>query len=219
MIWTDAYLNNLLEEADLAILDAVDCIYTRKAIATTIGISTYDLPSDFSSLLRITWKGLPLASMSFREMMTEFPNSARVSEGTKSEYSIGRPQFYCMHPTFSCQLKLIPTPNEALVATGDVYGSGITDRCIISYWGTGDLPDYIARRTKKAYAMWRAFSKEGKGQNKAAAKYFKKKYDFLLEMFKKINSGVYLSRETSFSEPRGRRDPILPANFERVHYQ
>ena len=228
MIWSDTYLNSLLDEAELAILDAVDCIYTRYSIATTAGISVYNLPSDFRSLIRITWKGIPLDSMSFRELMISFPNSAFVAESTKNEYSQGTPAFYCIHPSFSKVIKLIPTPNEALSGSGDIYGSGISDRCIISFWGTGDLPEYIARRTKKAYAMWRAFSKEGKGQNKEAAKYFKKKYDFLLEMFKKINAGIYLSRETSSPTPgRGRLSPPIlpsgdtqfPGGFERINYR
>lgn len=217
MIWSDSYLNSLLEEAESAILDAVDCIYIRYALPTVAGKSTYSLPANFRSLIRITWKGLPLTGISFREAAITFPSSAIINETTKSEYSQGEPKFYCFHPTYSKTITLFPTPNETLSGIGNIYGSDISSQCVISYWGTGDLPDYIARRTKKAYAMWRAFSREGKGQDRVAAQYFKQKYDFLLEMFKKINAGIYLSRETN-SIPGRVSSPVLPSNFEQVHW-
>jgi hypothetical protein len=220
MIWSDSYLNTLLNDAEFAIAQEVDYEYKRTAIAITQGKSLYDLPTGFNKLIRITWKGEPVDPISFRDMMVEFPNSAIVSEAEKNEYSEGQPRFYCIHPTFSQKIKLLPTPNETLSATGDVYGSaGIETLCIISYWSSGDLPTYTARRTKKAYAMCKAFLREGKGQNKVASDYYKMRYDFLLNMFKKINNGVYLSRESVFAERERPRDPVLPSNYERICYK
>jgi len=213
MIWSDSYLSTLLTEANLDILEKVKCVYTRTALTIVQGTSVYALPTDFRELIRITWKGKPIDSINEFEAERQFYTSAP----SGSEYSQGEPKFYCMKGVK--YIRLFPTPSEALANVGDAYGSGISSLCIVSYWGTGDIPDYIGRRVKKAYAMMRAFAKEGKGQNLDAVKYFKAKYDFLLAMFIKINSGIYAAkRSLSIGESR-RKDPILPSTFERINYQ
>jgi len=218
MIWSDNYLNSLLTEAEEDIVTLVDCSYIRTALEVTKGKSTYILPSDLRSIIRITWKGQPLTGISFKDLSSLNPASFVVSETVKSEATESVPQFYCIHPTGSKNIRFYPTPNETL-STGDVYGAGISSLCVVSYWGVGDIPVYIARRTKKAYVMMKAFAKEGKGQNLQASRYFKKKYDFLISMFKSINSGVYAIRSRSITNETNLKSPKLPSNFENVHYR
>jgi hypothetical protein len=89
---------------------------------------------------------------------------------------------------------------------------------------TSLLPNYIDRRTRKAYVLWKAFASEGKGQNARASKYYEQLYNFLIEQFIKINQGAYVGKRYAiedglltidgFRYPR----PILPSQFERVIY-
>lgn len=89
------------------------------------------------------------------------------------------------------------------------------------------LPEWMARRTKKAFVLSKAYAKEGKGQNLVAAQYFAGKFDFLISRFKQIFSGCFVSKKyrlmgglADVTDRVGRRPakPALPANYENVQY-
>lgn len=231
-IWTDAYLNQLLDDAGGDITATVPCLYHRFFLTTVAGTSVYTLPQKCKSILRVTWRGIKLEPMSWDEFVMLTPGTAVVDSGNRVESSQGRPYFYVLHPTNVHDIRFHPTPSETFTdTTADPYSPAVDSHCIISCWREIDdtdtlatLPTYIDRRTRKAYAAWRAFEKEGKGQSSKAASYYKKKYTFLLDMFKKINEGVFVSKKYAMQsdlEIQGLNmaKPVLPSNYERVRFR
>ncbi len=232
MIWTESFLNTLNADAIGQIAVDVNCIFARECIATTGGTSVYTLPNYVRTLRRITWRGRTLDAVNWEEMILLTPATV----GGFVESSQGRPLYYAMHPSNIYDVRLYPTPNESFTTAGEpnVYAPQFnTPSCIIDYYREPDtteanpvisLPSYISRRTKKAYVLWKAFASEGKGQNLRAASYYQMKYNFLIEQFRAINEGCFVSKKYSIEDGLLQIDnfrypkPILNANFERIIY-
>lgn len=229
LIWDESYLNTLLDDAESYLTSAVDCIFDRISLAVTLGQSVYTLDACITRILRVTWKGKKLTPLSFDQFCILNPASAVVNESTKIESPNSIPQFYVRHPSNYRDIRFWPTPNETISAgTSNLFGSAINTCVIISCYRTEStsqpylqLPSYLIRRIKKAYVLWKAFAKEGKGQDLQASIYFKKKLDILIGFLKQINSNVYLGKqrvladalyEGRFATP-GR--PILPPDYPR----
>ena len=231
-IWSEAYLNQLATDAEQQINKDIQCIFEKQYIPITAGISINTLPSVVRSLKRITWRGRKLEPASWEELIALSPATI----GGYIETSRSRPQWYAMHPTNPYDIRLYPTPDETFVTPNGLNPYGQLDNetaCCISYWrdidptGTNPLallPEYIDRRTRKAYILWRAFAQEGKGQNMSASAYYQKKYSFLIQSFRSINAHCFLASRyalgsgdievDNFRYPR----PMLPSQFERVIY-
>lgn len=233
MIWTDALLDQLALDAAYDINNQVPCIFHRFFLATVAGIPIYTLPTKVRSIKRITYRGIKLDAVSWIEMEAIAPFAAWVSGSAHNDPSVGVPRFYAIHPTNIHDIRLYPTPADTYVATGDPYSPlAAEERCTITCWANYDptgldsqLPAYIDRRTRKAYTLWQAFKKEGKGQDTNAASFYKSKYEFLINLFKLINSGVFISKRYRLGQgthdlQQGRpAKPQLPATFERVRYR
>ncbi len=232
-IWSDNYLYQVLSDAASDIVQEVDCLFHRFYLATTAGTPVYTLPDKVRRIKKITWRGIALDPMGWQDAEALFPSFANAGGSNNIDGSSSRPQYYALHPTNIKDIRLYPTPSETFVDTGGDPYKPLTNeaRCTITCWRSIDLddplaslPTYIDRRTRKAYALWKAFGKEGPGQNSTASAYYLARYQFLMNAFKKINSGVYAAiRYTlndgldSFKKRPAR--PTLPPNFERVRYQ
>lgn len=231
-IWSDTYLNQVLTDSAHDIVSQVNCLFHRFYLATVSGTPVYTLPGKVKGIKRITWRGKELTPMSWMELEALAPGQAFVSTGVQTPNTASVPQFYALHPTNILDIKFYPTPNETL---SDVGGDPLSptpneSRCTISCWRAIDdtipeatLPNYVNRRLRKAYALWRAYGKEGIGQNSKASLYYKQKYMLAISMFRKINAGAFACIRYQFDEglpPMGRRPakPVLPANFEQVRY-
>lgn len=227
-IWSESYLQSQLEEAERYFVNQVDYIFFRFSIPISAGVSCYSLPSFVRKIVRIGYQGYRVEPISYHQMMELCPSSAVVNEGTKNEAPQSRPLYYCLDPKNRWGIKFYPTPPLDIAANDyNIYGSGADNRVVISCWraplpGTTSLvlPDYIGRRTRKYYVLSKAFEKEGKGQNIKAAQYHGKKLDFAVEMFKKINSGVFVSKrprldESSLLVGRKPHRPVLPPDYPR----
>lgn len=232
-LWTDTYLDQVLTDAAEWINDAVNCLYFKMYVPITTQVPIITLDPLVKKVLRVTWRGWKLEAISWDDLLALSPATAIVTPTDQVNTAIGRPQWYAMHPTNLYDIRLFPTPNESFDNTGDPYSPTVNEsKCCVSGWRNidlttplGSLPTYIDRRTRKAYAAWRAFEKEGRGQSANAAMYYKKKYDFLEEQFRMINSGCFVSRkfqmgsdEIPTQELMRYPKPWLPANFERVIY-
>ena len=232
IIWSEPYLTDLLYEAEKYISTKLDVYWAREALIITPGKSTYSLPVYVKKITRVTWKGKGLIPIAFDEVNVLGYNSAVIDDTTKHEYPNSEPRFYTLHPTNITVIRFLPTPNETITPTGaeDLFGADIANHAIVSFYRSSDnlsfvLPSYVSRRFKKAYALYRAFLKEGKGQNLTASKYYKSKYDLLLNYFEKINSQSYVSQRPALSEGYMRSlggppaPPQLPWNYpgRKVH--
>lgn len=235
-IWSDDFLNQLGVDAEQDINKRIQCIFEKCYLQTTVGLSTYTLPSYIRSLRRVTWLAKMLDPVSWEELTQLTPATAAL-QGTFASFSEetvpSRPLYYAMHPTNPYTIRLYPSPDLALGTTGGNPYSTLPNEqfCALSYWREVDstlsnplqmLPEYVDRRTRKAYVLWKAYEAEGKGQNLKASQYYKKKYDFLTERFNQINNGCFVGKKYTLGEgelevnnfryPR----PTLNPNFERV---
>lgn len=236
-IWSDEQLNQWTKDAIDHIAVDVNCIWQRECIAITAGQSLYTLPSYVRTLSRVTYRSKTVDAVSFEEMQMLSPATVILEQGSAAniETTRSRPQFYAMHPTNPYDIRFYPTPSESFTISGepDPYApTPNSPSCIISYWRVPDLtnsnpiislPPYIFRRIMKAFVLWKAFAAEGKGQELLASNFYKMKYDHLIEQFRSINEGVYISKRYALGEnaidplwdsryPR----PSLGTNFERV---
>lgn len=229
IIWEDAYLTNLLEEAEKRIASDVDLHFAKYALTIVLGTSTYSLNANIKKVMYITWKGKKLEPLDFNEANNLAYGKAVVSASVREEYSNGVPRYYTVHPNNLSVIRLIPTPNEAITPTGseDLWdATDIATQCVVSCYRYSDpasdefaLPDHLGRRYKKHYALYRAFLKEGKGQNLIASEYHKKKFQAQLATLKLINANTYVSKrnnlEPSDLRSRGGYHPMpqLPSNY------
>jgi hypothetical protein len=235
-IWSDDFLNTLNNDAIGQIAVDVNCIYARECLVTVAGTSVITLPAYVRTVRRVTWRGRSLDPVNWEELTLLTPATVFVSPGSPSniETTLSRPLYYAMHPTNIYDIRLYPTPSESFTTSGEpnVYApTPNSPSCIVDYYREPDdtetdpkvsLPPYIARRTKKAWICWKAFSAEGKGQNLRAASYYQMKYNFLIEQFRRINEGCFIAKKYTvddgslaiygFRYPR----PTLNPNFERT---
>jgi len=231
MIWSSDYLAQLNIDAGKQISTDLNSIYNRSMLAITEGLSVYRLPNALRSLMRITYRGYKLEPMNWEQFTLLTPSTVFLNETYRIENSNSRPFWYTIHPTNLFDIRLYPAPNETFTADGDPFSPGVNDsKCIISYYQIIEpsseitsLPVYIDRRIRKAYVLWQAFSAEGKGQNLRASEYYRNKYFFLIERFKMINQGCYVSKKYTLGNDNipqtGRYPrPMLPSNFERRYY-
>lgn len=238
-IWAEGYLSQLGNDALDQINIDVQAIWQRLYIPITAGLSVYTLPAFVRSITAISYRGYHLTAENWEEMTLLTPSTVFVSPSNPAnvESGTGRPLYYAMHPTNPWDIRFYPCPGENLAATGgDVYGPTPNEPfCTISCYRSTDttsvdltaqLPAYILRRTQKAYVLWKAFAAEGKGQNLNASKYYKSKYDFLINRFREINEGCYVGKKYMIDDAGlltndGNRQPkpLLPPNFERVYYR
>jgi hypothetical protein len=235
-IWANSQLEQWSTDAIGQIAVDVNCIWARECLATTARVSVYTLPTYVRSLRRVTWRSRSLEPQSWEELQLLTPTTIFVSPNNtlNIESSQSRPLFYAMHPTNAYDIRLYPTPDESFTISGepDPYSpTSNSPSCIIEYWRKPDdtgtkptvsLPPYIARRTQKAYVLWKAFAAEGKGQDFQASNYYQKRYEFLIGMFRQINEGCFVSKKYSLGDgmldPQNYRypRPMLGPNFERV---
>lgn len=223
-IWSDAYIAQLTEDANKRIVQEVNCLYHRFMFATTAQTAIYTLPSKVRGVLRITVKGVPLDPVGWSDFQ-----AIQFSSPTGAGVNLGTPRIYALNYSNILAIGFYPTPDTSFVAAGDPYSPDSSEKCIISCWRNIDitdaasrLPDYIARRTQKAYVLWKAFGKEGRGQNLAAASYYEKKFFFLIDKFRKINEGAFVGKiyELGGSSTRALARPLaprLPSNYSAVY--
>lgn len=194
-IWSDSYLQQLANDGEIDVVNKVNPLHFRYAIAVTSGTATYSLAAFVKSILQVTWKGTVL------EVFT-----ANEAEDWDAKYrtNTGGVIAYLWNEDYN-KIRFFPVPNETITGDADpespaagVYGSTINTKIIISGFRSPDitsasyaLPNYITQRTIKAYVCSRAFLVEGKGQNLTAAQYWDRKYQMLITLYKSIKIKYY----------------------------
>jgi hypothetical protein len=228
-VWDDNYLNLLIDAAEKEIVNTVDCVFERASIAVQPGLSVYQLPDFIRKMVSVTWKGKLLFELSPLELQYYSQNYAYVDPLNAFEPPLSVPLYYSIGTNDLKSIKFFPTPAEQIpvhTPTDDIYGNDINKFVIISYYRTidssnplTDIPNFLRRRTIKAYVLYRAFLKEGKGQNIVASDYYRKKWDFAMSLFRDINNNVFVSKSRILGDyfniyPQPAR-PVLPPEFEQ----
>jgi hypothetical protein len=230
IIWDDYYLSQLLQEAEERIGAEVDLHFGKYALPVTQGTSTYSIPSYIKKILYVTWKGKTVTPLDQTSAMYIGYATSVIDSSNREEYQQGEPTYYFQHPTNLSVIRLIPTPNETITPTGseDLYLSTNSRQFLVfNFFRETDttssefsLPAHLGRSFTRYYALYRAFSKEGKGQNLKLATYYRKLYLAQLEALKLINANTYISKRHGLgslpqSQNRALARPVLPSRFPR----
>ena len=197
VIWSDSYIQQLANDGEIDVVNKVNPLYFRYALAVTSGTAVYDLAAFVKDIIQITWKGTVLDAL-----------TAQDAEDWDAKYrtNTGGVRGYLWNEDYN-SIRFFPVPNETITGDADpnnpaagIYGSTIDTKVIISGFRSPDitaaayvLPGYITQRTLKAYVCSRAFLIEGKGQNLTAAQYWARKYQLLISMYKSIKVKYYSS--------------------------
>ncbi len=220
-IFTESYLNDLIDETEQQLSQEISCIFQRFSIAVTTGVSTYTLSPVPVGILEITWKGRTIYPYDPEDWQGD-PYVKPQVQGVQ-----GQPKWYNRVSYGWDKIFFYPIPNETIAAddTNLSTDTGIASRVIVSCYRLADpnsdsirMPTYLFRNIMKYRAMERAYLREGPNQNLQASEYFKKKYDGFLKNYtsfiNKIPQAVQLGFGGEAKSAFGRKPhrPILPTS-------
>lgn len=218
-LFSDDYLNHLLTRGEIDLSEQIPCILYRFSLAVTQGTSVYTLPSGIIGIHRITWRGNEIDPW-------EHADDQR-SDWIKpqNQYSEGKPKIYLSYEYGFGKIKFHPVPHETIAADNtNIWSTGVDTLVVLTTYRIADptgntyrVPDYLRRRYNKYYALYRAYSREGKAQDLQAADYYKAKYDlihnFLRDIIQKISPSVI---QLGPSDPTSRKGkparPVYPTD-------
>ena len=221
-IFSDEYLQLLIDEAEVEMSTDVKCIFNRFSIAITSGQSLYTLDETVGEIIAVTYKGYPLTPMSPQE---GFETNALYDMTSSSP--LGRPTHYIRHRINEGYygIRFWPVPNESITADDtNIDGTDIENRCIISCYRIADptgstyrLPNNLMRRLAKYYVNYTAFLKEGKGQALRSSQHYKQRYDMakrhLHEVYQTIPKAIVKAYNPNYPHVQRYPRPVLPNNF------
>ncbi len=205
-IFTDTYLQRVIDEAELIISTEVPCIFKRFSMAVTAGTATYSLSKKILKIHQIMWKGIQMDNYELPDYQGDswFKPVNTGVQGLPSRYSR-------MGSGFD-KIMFYPIPNESITANDAIIDTdvGILSKVILCVDMSADttsttasdrLPTYLFRNIMKFYAMEQAYAKDGSQQNLQAAKYFGDKYLMFLAAYKKIINKIPQAVTVQFGEP------------------
>lgn len=168
----------------------------RYSIPIVAGTSTYTIPDYAFSIRRITYLGWlldPLPANLYREAFQSQPSQAQ-------------PFWYIFNNIGLSKVQLFPIPGANLAAGVNLWSTDIPTSCIVEFWRAADgatwvLPTWAKRRLLKAYVAFRAYSKDGIGNNMKLAQYYEQKWKLNKMQFASVLDYLHsISRKLVLSE-------------------
>lgn len=218
-IFSESYLQRLIEEAEEVISTRIPCIFKRFSLAVTQGTSTYTISNNVLRILQIAYKSRIIDPQEIRDYRGD---SWFKPQNLGNQ---GQPQFYSRVGAGFDQIMFYPIPNESITADDSVIDTdaGMNTKVILSVYvaanvnsTTDRLPTYLFRNIMKFYAMAEAFKKEGPSQSLIASGYYDKKFEIFMQTYSniinKVPQVVELQFGPEFSNRNGRPPrPVLPS--------
>lgn len=222
-IWSDSFLQDLRDRAEIELSTEVPCIFKRFSLTVTQGVAQYELPEEVITIRRITWKGKKVFPTTHQEQDASFNQLEYNSSRT------GTPDLYIQLKYGRNQLVFYPTPSESITADDTDLDTieGIQRRVVISAYVPSDLnsyriPEYMRRRLVKQYVNYKAYLKEDQGMRVSAAEYFRQKWERAKEQLRTAKGGLYRGTIHQMGSIALTRKvparPSLPSNFGRKVY-
>lgn len=211
MLWSTDYLNRLVREAEIEIAKETKSIIVRESIRVSSGVYAYQLPERVNNIRKILYKGARLDPLDSREFyawvsrLTTYTDPAFLPSAFSDAFHIGarimgvpegKPLNYFYNSFGENVVYFNPGINEDVAGFEDgLWDINIGNAVTVEYYGLPDgilvqVPHYIRRRIIKAYVLYKAFAKEGDGQNLNASKHFLGRYTILMERAKFIINNI-----------------------------
>jgi hypothetical protein len=236
--FTDAFLSSQWVYGEQIVSQLVPCLLTRVAIDTSNGRGDYFLPDDLIGISKVTWKGFPVEATSYQKYQMWQPLNMTTGSadafqfnafqedafqvGTETGVSFtGKPLVYIFNREQFNTIRLIPAPSETLTSGGDLWGADINIKLIVQYYQRPNvsvqIPSYVRRLLLRNYTIWKAYEKEGDTQDLTIATFFQSLFNQILEVFKLVNAGCFVSRQRQLGGNSPQRSyppsPQLPSKY------
>lgn len=219
-IWTDTYLQQLINQFEVDIDERVNTTWIRFAIPIQTGVGIYQMPGNIKGITRITYRGFKVDILTQKELSLLSP--VYRTQQTRPRWASRQ-----MDGTFALRLYPVPAENLPVLDSGlDVYtDKNLLSECIISAYiysqetdGVFDLPDYFVFRALKHFVRWKAYAQEGNAQDLDVARYHKGKYDAQVTQIVLANTRIFNNKsrqlaDVAIQRPWKKFRPILPPNF------
>lgn len=219
-IWTDAQIQQWINQAEVWIFDAINTYWTRFALNIQNGVGVYQMPGNIKGITRITYRGFKVDILTQKELALLSP--VYRTQATRPRWASRQ-----MDGTFALRLYPIPTENLPILDSGiDVFtDKNLLNECIVSAYmyaqetdAVFSLPDYFVFRAVKHFVRWKAYAAEGNAQDMDVAKYHKGKFENQVQLIQQANSRVYNNvnrqlADVAIQRPWKKFRPILPPNF------
>lgn len=216
--WDDDYIARVTTEAEKEIARATNFVWDRYPLAITAGTATYTLPDYVRGIIGIEWKGRPIQPLHHQEA---------IRDNYQFITTRGVVDAYIRSPNDFQIIRFISVPNETVSAdpdNDDLDDATVLVNRVVVYFQrdadvSGDLlsvPDYIARRLIAAWVLYRAYKKEGKGQDLAASDYYRFVYESRLKMYKHLIEKYTMYKEMYVADSElmpGGKDLALRRDF------
>lgn len=219
-IWTDAYLQQLINQYEVDINERINTDWTRFAIPIVSGQGVYQMPGNIKGITRITYRGFKVDILTQQELSLLSP--VYRTQQTRPRWAARQ-----MDGTYALRLYPVPAENLPILDTGtDVYtDKNLLNECIVSAYiysqetdTNFSLPDYFVFRGLKHFVRWKAYAAEGVAQDLDVARYHKGKYEQQIAQIVLANTRVYNNKKRQLADvaiqrPWKKFRPILPPNF------
>lgn len=203
-IWTSAELTMYVKEGQDDLVRRTGLLWKKDTPAGLVPVAstgTYTLPTDLVQLERLTYKNLKM-----------FPLTRNQAEAKDPLYrtSTGEIRYYILEGDGIGTVRYVPVPS-ANGAASDISIEYQRRAATLSTDGTSlDIPDRYADYVRH-YVMWKAYERNGPGQNLKAAKHYELRYTEGIARILRRKSQTHSARITRLGGSRyGQRKPGLP---------
>ncbi len=216
--WSSAQIREKLNDAEQTISRELNCVVNRIALQIYVGKYTYELPTNCIGINRISYKGVKLEGLTFREVIALYGpifgeetnlifepasfNESAFSSVIGGGFSpTGKPTNFIYDSRGLNKIILLPFPSENIdKVTGNLWlRTNIVNGVIIEYLQLADndltVPNCYLNPAKKYYALSKLFAIEGKGQDLNASAIYNELYKLTLTSIKNLLQRQYDSHE------------------------
>lgn len=217
--FTDTQLTTWAQTYEAELFAKFNLYAKRTSIATVVGRSEYELPTDVCNIRAVLYLG--------KEVHPKNGVFSKMTGDTPFNPTTSTPFEYVFSDQGQRVIKLHPAPDVAIASyVGDLWtATADAAACIVEYYAIpdytdtfGQLPDWCRRNILKDYVCWKAFRIDGKGQDTRAAKYYEAKIAQDGKYFTKIKDNMHASEiqvltDSPYRPYRKPGRPVLPPNF------
>lgn len=221
-IWSQAELQEYVKLGYKRLLRETKAVWKQQYVNDQDGVSDAPLPSDLIEIDRATWNAKPLSIESEGTVMyrdDQYLNEDETGDQPTALFISGTStlrKYPVPNTTITSTQPAAPTTAEVLNTRLEYFSSGV-DLDTYAF----EIPDYWSR-TVRFFALWKAYSRKGKGHNKKMGEFYSKRWDMDIMTYRRLVNQIASIREGIFggraSSPSSRRpaDPRLPWQYGRV---
>lgn len=181
-----ATITRFFNTAEQQVSQEVDFLIDRISLNILPNVAIYTLPDYCRSIRRITYLGLKLDPLPYRNLRDVFGPGNQVST----------PFWYIYSNVQQNSIQLFPIPGDTIPNVTNVWDSDIPNGCIVEFWRISDnsnfiMPPWARNQVCKRYVAKQTYTVEGASQNLKLAAYYEKQWILWKQRFSDRISDLY----------------------------